>query len=216
MAETVPPNEAKLAELREQGIVPYSRLATTCGGALFAAATLPTVSIELRSAWKLYLSLISSAIDKSPLFAIPPELAQLLLKIVFLPAISALVGASLVGVLQTKFLIRLGNIGFDLGKLAKTGDPGGVLIRLLASVPTVVCLFLVSLAIALLLLRDILSILLNDAKYLAVWSDKLSISLVTLLCLTLGILGILSWLFSRYAFMMKHRMIAENRFTNKD
>ncbi len=118
--ETEWPTARKLEHLRSQGIVPHSRSAAFLMVAAAAALTLWGLTGELSAWWGEYRGLISTSAESGAqsLGASRVETALApFLGFFLLPAIAGALGVLVLGMFQSRFLVRLGACGFDLSRV---------------------------------------------------------------------------------------------------
>ncbi len=212
MERTESPTPEKLQSLREEGKVPYSPLATACGASLGAILSLLSVSKSFTEVLKILRESLSQNLSLLATFEL---LRSPVVSLLVLPALGALIGAFLVGLVQTRFLFKLDRISFDLARLGRDSEEGmSGFLSLLAAVPLAFVTVVVGVVPAVVLFGEVLALLNNERSYLLISITKLGTSLLVSLSLIWAALAICSWLGARYRFMLRHRMSASEVYRN--
>ena len=108
------PTEARLEKLREEGRVPYSKAAT----ALVASGVVLLIILWWLKRWDSFLVSYAALFGRqSAPLAEFAKLAGSWFEPLILANVAIIAVVLLIGLMQTKFLFRLGLVGFDLSKL---------------------------------------------------------------------------------------------------
>jgi len=183
-----------LQELRERGIFPYSKFATACAAAI---GTLGGVS-QVVPEWKeFFLTANAANISPAPVYVIN-RLAELAVKTCVIIPLYAAIAAIVVGLLQSKFLLRIGS-------RVKSGEQkvqsitasffrlmGSFLFPVVALCGSTLCFFI--------FFPASVSLLNGTRISFAQTITAMNGSLVPLLILLSGVVGVLSWFTERWLF----------------
>ncbi len=164
---------------------------------------------ELKSVWEtLRVQPVGAEVGTPQIGSFLAEISGHVIKAICLPAGLLLVGASVIGLLQTRFFLRSANLALRMDRLspAQNVSLSGYLGRVLLALPRLLIVVLLGGLPGLLLARDLLSPITNRASYLALWGASLWGPLVALFCIVLSAFGIVSWIGSRFIFMQRHRV----------
>lgn len=196
------PSKARLETLREEGIVPYSRLSTSCAGVVGVMFGLAVVRKDLIN-W--YGEYFSSEMDISTTFG---YLSRFPVTTFILPVLFCALFCFGWGFFQTKFLFRWSNLTFSFGKLmnAKLPNLGKILQQVVALCLTVFSFLAASVVVYFFSLRESIALLNHDIDYLFKWMDSNFIRFGPIFLFLFVLIGAFSWVIVRYKFMMKHRM----------
>lgn len=201
------PTEDHLGELRRRGVVPISSFAAASAAAFFFAGALYSMRSKIAD-------LAGRAREAAGLQDILSILGGHDFAMVFVvPAVFAILGAFAAGFLQSRFLIRSGAFGFDLGRLSPFRRSGGLWLRerlALSAAAAVVglCLALVAGAFAAYALGPLIAV---DAAGLGFAAQALLKRAVVAACAVFGAGALIAWLTGRFFFMLRHRMTREEK-----
>lgn len=215
MEKTEAPSESKLAELRLEGIVPFSPLSTGCVASLVFLVVLYAQGGKIPGLFAVYRKILQ---DDAPLFpvslrmvAIFSDMLSDVLMLIATPAAAAVAATLLWGMIQTKFLFRFRAIAFDVSRinpfrLASLSSLSRTFFKALAI--TVLALG-IGVAVALLGMGDVLRLLNHHAKYSGEWAPRFATAFMTMCGLLLTLLALAAWFTHRLLFMYRHRMTRE-------
>ena len=202
------PSETKLARLRSEGLVPFSRFSSACFVGLLVVASIFLVRSKSSEFISAYLGLISS--DLNSLSSSGAEVA-LLSDLVFgglvAFALALLVLPMVLGLFQTKFFFRPANLSFDLRRmLPRIGTFGAGVGRVGLKLTLPFLLLIVPIALALIAIPRLFLLLNRDLNTFLSWLGENGSSFAPFLSGFLAVAAALGWIVSRYKFMLKHRM----------
>jgi flagellar biosynthesis protein FlhB len=195
------PSASHLADLREQGIVPYSSFSTACIGT--AALVISLYILEGR-----ILSVIAKfrqqcAGDDFSLLQLFNRLESDLVVLLLVPVLTVLVVRWLWGLLQTRFLFSASKLAFRFQFGLPAGD------RLWRRAARYLLLLAACVLIVLLSFRylfsDVMVLLNNDRTYWLAWPRHFLQKFLPILTGVLVCAGLVAWLWNRLAFMFEHR-----------
>lgn len=199
------PNESRLEELREAGIVPYSRLSTHC---VLILAVLWGVWIVGEDIDLLLNALVKNAQSAVTLQVPGEEVREALLRIIALPSLCAIAVSCIWGLFQTKFLFRWRRLGFDLGRLNRFSGiiPEKVMLQLAGAL--IVPLLALGAAgfFVRILIRDLFSLFSRTPAAVPEQIGQLLINLAAPVGAFLGLVALLALLAERLRFGNCHRM----------
>lgn len=107
------PTPERIAELREQGIVSYSSRSSAC----IAAAVLAVAALAAPSICDLVRDLLLTPVDPFPFSRLLEKVRVQLLTWIIAPACAVTAVVAIWGLLQTRFLFRLGLVSIDFSRL---------------------------------------------------------------------------------------------------
>lgn len=198
------PNEARLATLREAGIVPYSPFATAAAGC--AALALTALVLKERSA-KFFSWLSTDWPNLSLNLATFKQLMEHLVVLLVVPCAALIVTTLVVNLLQTRFLLRPKNLlSFErLNPLLKMR--GGALLNYAGrSIIIGVAAFGFGILTWVISLRTLLGLLnLRAQEMPAAIGQSMHTALIYSAIITLVLTGV-AWFLARMLFLNKHRM----------
>jgi|GEM_PF-5121537 len=210
MERTEWPSRMYLAELREQGIVAYSRFCTCCFSALAVYLALNGQFAEWRNLLELYAkSLESGAAAKTSLAW---EDVKVLIGKSFwtllAPVAAMVVSTLIVGLLQTRFFFRPGQVALNLARLNPVRP--AIISRALCEIGQVLSLGWLILVVAVLLTWYyaplVLSCLNGDVSALVSLPRRVFEAGLLVLIPALTGLACLAWSANQLLFRHRHRM----------
>lgn len=201
MIEVVPPNQEKVAALREQGIVPCSRFTVR---AISAAAVL---MLCVLSSSKLQIIVEQLCSQNAALSESRESLLMLgrmvLTGWVFLGCVILVAVAA-----QTKLLLRLGALAPDLSRIlgGRCGGLGGVFARIARLAMSTVVMACAAILLWRTGISQILLLLGGTTEDRSLWLSRLMPVVAPYLIALLAVSAVLGWLLARLRFVLQHRM----------
>jgi flagellar biosynthesis protein FlhB len=195
----------KLEELRAEGLVPYSEFTTACAGAIGVLFGVSIVINEMRGL-RAVLSAVDVAQGHVAIDSLVAQMMPHLLRALVIPVLLLIVFTLLAGLLQTKFLFRPKNLALRLNRLSPGAhlSLAAYITRVLTAPPLALLLCVLGILPALIVSRDVLAPLSATPAYVPLWGSKLWISFISIICIALTALGILSWVGCRFVFLQRY------------
>ncbi|MBX7145124.1 MAG: EscU/YscU/HrcU family type III secretion system export apparatus switch protein [Oligoflexia bacterium] len=200
MERTEWPSEQRLNDLREQGQVALSLRLVRVSAFVAFFGTLALLRQDLQM---LVLKWWSSQLD---LTIGVSQFGQYFLRVLVAPVAAALVAATLVGFLQTRFLFRFGLLGFDANRLSwdlsLTRAAGAICVGVFGTLAVMAALFLA----ARLELSHFLTLLKSNISGIAPLALEYASRFGLGAALLLFVIACLDVLVQRRVFQLRHRM----------
>jgi len=187
------PTDKKLAKLRAAGKVPYSKFATS-------SAVLVSIAISvflLKKQWNTFI--VIREVETAALLFLAPPLCVLIVTL-------------LVGLLQTKFFWRPALLSIQGERLSPFKVPSLARLSwgLLMHLAGWIAILIVGLFLIYLFSPAIMSLLNLNINDVVLWPWQGYTNFIPVLLIILGLLALGSWLWSRFRFMIAHRMTSED------
>jgi flagellar biosynthesis protein FlhB len=204
LEKTEGPSEAKLKNLREQGVVPISRFSGRCIGTIAYLAAL----WMMRSSAVEGFAKLKSVSDSAPLTPVLKEALAKLLPVFAGPLLISAIVVLLWGLFQTRFLFRFGLLSPDGARLMRFGAPdlSGILFRSLTGIAQGLCFLAAGALAARICWTGVMYLLNNDRLYLASWASSIAQVSLAPICIVLAVLAVAGFFSARFLFFMRHRM----------
>jgi flagellar biosynthesis protein FlhB len=198
------PNKARLEELREQGIVHYSVFVSRAAGLVAFLCVLYALKSDIAALARMLPAWMRGG---DPAAALGGDSTSALLRLVLLPPLSVFVVSFIFGFAQTRFLFRPASLALSWKRIyAVDYRPPAMLGRAIGALIVGIAALAFGIGAALILQRDVLSLLNGNARLVPVWGSSLVLSLIPLALIAAAAALAVWWGISRILFSRAHRM----------
>lgn len=206
------PSRARLQTLREEGLFVYSRFTSSCFAAIIIFAVIFAVNrnfAALLEEWSEWLQLSDPSFSQG--IAYFAKLLAPFFHIIFIPICLVYCGTLLVILLQSRFFFRWRLVGLDFSRVFRWPrlEAGGILARIILFVCIVVSLLSFVGLVIYLGIPSIFGLLNSDLANWVFWLNALPKQIALWLIPLLMFGAAVSWILSRFLFMLGHRMTRE-------
>ena len=206
-SKTVWPTEQRLQRLREAGKVPLSSFACRAGATLCFLLALWGSRQKVLDMQQAFSVLLGS---DSPLSFSNQwlDFCSAFLGALLIPLMAGLVGALLLGLLQTKFLFRLDLIAFQGARLGRGHLPriAAWCARPLVSLAQAALMLTLGYLVVRIAWTGMFYLLNHDRVYAQGWALGVAQFALVPVCAVLGIAALVSWAVGKFYFLYRHRM----------
>lgn len=208
MEKTELPSEQRLLDLRREGQIAYSQVATLCFVTIVTLLAIKAISSTFSEFIDSYRSFsVRNAHGDSGMGGVVAPLRAAAVILVVLPCMAAF-GALGAGLGQTKMMITGHYVSFNLARLSPAGRFRllSLPLKMLAYLVLLVICAVLSAACGYLLLSSALTLLNYDVTYASEWLGKLYTQVLPVVVLLVGAVMSAAYLMARQYFKLSHRM----------
>ena len=200
------PTARRMAELRSQGQLPYSRLAALCAATVAAGVVGVVTAHSLQEGGDLWQRTLTALESDAPPTV---DLWPMILRVLVLPAAVLAAVVMIVGLLQNRFFLSFGELRFDFMRIAPRLhelNPFRALVRWGIAALLTTAILVIGLFVALWGIRGVLPLLAADLGRAGYWMQQViprvgvAAGGALFTCAVLGIAG------AQIRFRLRHRM----------